>query len=138
RRRVLDSVPIVVCRVVDQHVDPSELLAYVWERCADRGDVGQIARIVAWPGRAVGETPLELAGLCLRDVQERDVSTLLGEALDDRCTDARAASRDDHTFVTQGRVDSVRHGIAHPLPERNGSGIRIQVARRWQTTAKRA
>ena len=45
--------------------------------------------------------------------QERNVSALLCEALDDRCTDARAAASDDDTLVAQGRIDGVRHGLAH-------------------------
>jgi hypothetical protein len=107
--RVFDVVSFVVRGVVDQHIDRPELVADARKQRLDRRDVGQVARVIARRSRVVGQTLLQFARLGLRNIQERYVSALLREALDDRGADAGAAAGDDDTLVAQRRIDGVRH-----------------------------
>ncbi len=101
---------LVVGGVVDEHGDRPHALANLLHRRFERGDVGEVA--LKKQRRRVGGADLgdEVLGRFDGDVDKSHIGLLLGEGLDHRGADARAAAGDEDDLVDERGVAGERHG----------------------------
>jgi hypothetical protein len=90
-------------RVVDDHVDPSELLGHRGGVRRERGPVGDVELVCAHGlgARGLGEGP-GLGETGLVDVGQREVRAAAGEVQREGAADAGAGTGDDDDLVIQG------------------------------------
>src|SRR4029078_5027368 len=92
---VLDGMAVVIGRVVDQHIDPTELL----DRFPGCADIGQIDA-----NESGAHAARKVVGIRAVDVEEGNLRSLLGEPLDDACPDARPTARYEHLLAAKAWV----------------------------------
>ncbi len=115
-RNFVHAVPIVVGRVVDQHVAAAKPVDELADFSGVIGAVGNVAFEKERPDLRVGQTPDQrLAGVG-EDIDECHRRTLTSEALDDAFADAARAATDDDALAGEAGIDRpVRHRFENPF-----------------------